>query len=119
MHNPIQEVLLTPSLPVEDDSASRARARPKETSPRLAGRALGLSILLGLSLAVATVSMLAGAPYFRTGAVGILSRVGLGLMIWAAATFVFVLAATIVISRHRDVWRPQPVAVRRRSTSHN
>jgi hypothetical protein len=119
MHNPIQQVLLTPSLPVEDDSASRARAPAKETTSRLAGRAMGLSILLGLSLAVATVSMLAGAPYFRTGAIGFLSRVGLGLMVWAAATFVFVLAATIVISRHRDAWRPQPIAVRHRSPSRN
>jgi hypothetical protein len=97
MQSPLQKILAARSVLESDVAATGMIERSQEAAAHLGGRAIELSMIVGLLPAIAAMGLLAG-PY--EGTIGdILSIAGFGLMAWAAGTLVFAFFSTKLLRR--------------------
>jgi hypothetical protein len=115
MQSPLQEILSPPAVPGDAVAMDDEPGHSEEVTPRFWSRMIGVSTIAALFPAAAATGLLAGHD---GGAVrDFLSMAGCGLMVWAMATFIFVLAATMLMSRYAELGRHRPIALRRQRSN--
>jgi|SRR5580704_15376251 hypothetical protein len=109
MHNPLQEVLVPRVRPGNDGASSSTAVvtRGGKITAYFTGRVIMIAFILSFSLAAGIVVMYRKPDEHAPTLPAFLSTLGIGLIAWAVATAVILLAAGAILYRFMPRRRPR------------